>query len=316
MSSTICITGGAGFIGSHVADAFVAQGHEVIILDDLSSGSKHNVPDAAELVVADIRSDKAAQLLHDRKIDVLVHHAAQMDVRRSVENPVFDADVNLLGLLNLLEAARKTGVHQVIFASTGGAIYGEQNVHPADENHPANPVSPYGVAKLAGEHYMYFYHRQYGLNVTCLRYANVYGPRQNPHGEAGVVAIFMHKLLRAEQAVINGDGKQSRDYVFVGDVVKANVAALGHAGFEVFNVGTGIETDVNQLFAEVHHALGAGPVAIHGEAKPGEQQRSSISSAKLRSRLGVSLDILFADGIQETAGWFKTRSLKNSTAKR
>ncbi len=306
MSSTICITGGAGFIGSHIADAIVAKGHEVIILDDLSSGSKHNVPDGAKLVVADIRSNEAAQVLHDRKVDVLIHHAAQMDVRRSVENPAFDADVNLLGLLNLLEAARKTGVRQVIFASTGGAIYGEQDVHPADENHPARPVSPYGVAKLAGERYLYFYHCQYGLDVTCLRYANVYGPRQNPHGEAGVVAIFMHKLLRNEQAVINGDGKQSRDYVFVGDVVKANVAALGRSGFDIFNVGTGIETDVNQLFSEVRRALGTGAPATHGEAMPGEQLRSSISSAKLRDQLGVSPDTLFADGIQETAEWFKT----------
>ncbi len=306
MSSTICITGGAGFIGSHIADAIVAKGHEVIILDDLSSGSKHNVPDGAKLVVADIRSNEAAQVLHDRKVDVLIHHAAQMDVRRSVENPAFDADVNLLGLLNLLEAARKTGVRQVIFASTGGAIYGEQDVHPADENHPARPVSPYGVAKLAGERYLYFYHCQYGLNVTCLRYANVYGPRQNPHGEAGVVAIFMHKLLRNEQAVINGDGKQSRDYVFVGDVVKANVAALGRSGFDIFNVGTGIETDVNQLFSEVRRALDTGAPATHGEAMPGEQLRSSISSAKLRDQLGVSPDTLFADGIQETAEWFKT----------
>ncbi len=305
MASTICITGGAGFIGSHIADAFVAQGHQVIILDDLSSGSKHNVPDVAELVVADIRSDEAAQVLHDRKVDVLVHHAAQMDVRRSVENPAFDADVNLLGLLNLLEAARKTGVRQVVFASTGGAIYGEQDVHPADENHPARPVSPYGVAKLAGERYLYFYQCQYGLNVTCLRYANVYGPRQNPHGEAGVVAIFMHKLLRDEQAVINGDGKQSRDYVFVGDVVKANVAAVGRSGFDIFNVGTGIETDVNQLFSEVRRALGTGAPAIHGDAMAGEQLRSSISSAKLRKHLGVSPDTPFADGIQQTAAWFK-----------
>lgn len=305
MSSTICITGGAGFIGSHIADAFVEQGHEVIILDDLSSGSKHNVPDAAELVVADIRSDDAAQILYDRKVDVLVHHAAQMDVRRSVDNPVFDADVNLLGFLNLLEASRKTGVRQVIFASTGGAIYGEQDMHPADENHPARPVSPYGVAKLAGERYLYFYHCQYGLNATCLRYANVYGPRQNPHGEAGVVAIFMHKLLRGEQAVINGDGKQSRDYVFVGDVVKANVAALGRPGFEIYNVGTGIETDVNELFSEVHRSVGTGSPAIHGAGMPGEQLRSSISSKKLHEALGVSPETPFSEGIKETAEWFK-----------
>ncbi len=305
MPSTICITGGAGFIGSHIADALVEQGHQVIILDDLSSGSKNNVPGSAKLVVADIRSTEASQLFHDHTIDVLIHHAAQMDVRRSVENPLFDADVNLLGLLNLLEAARKTEVRQVIFASTGGAIYGEQDVHPADENHAARPVSPYGVAKLAGERYLWFYHCQYGLDVTCLRYANVFGPRQNPHGEAGVVAIFMHKLLRDEQAIINGDGKQTRDYVFVGDIVKANVASLGRPGFEIFNVGTGIETDVNQLFAEVHKALGVGAPAIYGEGMPGEQLRSSISASKLRNELGIFPDTNFADGIRRTAEWFK-----------
>lgn len=306
MASTICITGGAGFIGSHVADALVDRGHRVIILDDLSSGSKHNVPDGADLVVADIRSDQAAQLFHDRNIDVLIHHAAQMDVRRSVENPIFDADVNLVGLLNLLESARSNGVQQVIFASTGGAIYGEQDTHPADEDHPIRPLSPYGVAKLAGERYLYFYHRQYGLDVTCLRYANVYGPRQNPHGEAGVVAIFMHKLLRGEQAVINGDGAQTRDYVYVGDVVRANLAAIGRSGYQVFNVGTGIETDVNQLFSEVHSALGIGDPALHGPAKPGEQQRSSISSGRLLEHLDVAPETTFSEGIRQTAAWFKS----------
>jgi len=189
MSSTICVTGGAGFIGSHVADALVADGHRVLIVDDLSSGRKENVPRDSELHVLDVRSEEAGQLLVDRKVEVLVHHAAQMDVRRSVADPLFDADVNLLGLLNLLEAARRGSLKQVIFASTGGAIYGEQDEFPADESHVARPLSPYGVAKLASERYLFFYHSEYGLDVTCLRYANVYGPRQNPHGEAGVVAI-------------------------------------------------------------------------------------------------------------------------------
>jgi len=189
MSSTICVTGGAGFIGSHVADALVADGHRVLIVDDLSSGRKENVPRDSDLHVLDVRSEEAGQLLVDRKVEVLVHHAAQMDVRRSVADPLFDADVNLLGLLNLLEAARRGSLKQVIFASTGGAIYGEQDEFPADESHVARPLSPYGVAKLASERYLFFYHSEYGLDVTCLRYANVYGPRQNPHGEAGVVAI-------------------------------------------------------------------------------------------------------------------------------
>ncbi|MCD4749807.1 MAG: NAD-dependent epimerase/dehydratase family protein [Thermoanaerobaculales bacterium] len=307
MPSTICITGGAGFIGSHVADAFVAAGHQVIILDDLSSGCKQNVPTGAELVTVDIRSGEATEVLADRNVDVLIHHAAQMDVRRSVEDPRFDADVNILGLLNLLEAARRTGVRQVIFASTGGAIYGEQDFHPADELHPARPISPYGVSKLASERYLYFYYSQYGIDATCLRYANVYGPRQNPHGEAGVVAIFMHKLLRDEQTVINGDGKQTRDYVYVGDVARANLAALGRKGFNIYNVGTGVEIDVNQLFTEVHRSLGTGSPATHGPPMAGEQKRSCISADLLQRELSVHPKISFSHGISQTAEWFRKR---------
>lgn len=304
----ICITGGAGFIASHIADALLEQGHEITILDDLSSGRKENVPEGAELIVEDIRSPRAAELLKARQIEILVHHAAQMDVRRSVENPVFDADVNILGLLNLLEAARKAGVRQVIFASTGGAIYGEQDVFPADEDHPVRPLSPYGVAKLASERYLYFYHAQYGLDVSCLRYANVYGPRQNPHGEAGVVAIFLDRLLRNEVPTINGEGKQTRDYVYVGDVVRANLAVVGLEGFHTFNVGTGIETDVNELFGAIHSALGKGPDAVHGPAKAGEQLRSCISSALLEKELGVRPEMDLETGIRRTAEWFSSRS--------
>jgi UDP-glucose 4-epimerase len=305
MSSIICVTGGAGFIGSHVADALVAEGHRVIILDDLSSGGRDNVPSGAELCVLDVRSPAAAELIIERGVEVLVHHAAQMDVRRSVENPAFDADVNILGLINLLEAARHGSVRQVVFASTGGAIYGEQDVHPADESHPARPVSPYGVAKLASERYLFFYHHAYGIDATCLRYANVYGPRQNPHGEAGVVAIFLHRLLADEQPVINGDGAQTRDYVYVGDVVQANLAAVGRPGFHIYNVGTGVETDVNTLFERLHRAIGCGPAAAHGPGKPGEQLRSSISSALLERELGVTLATPLAEGLTRTAEWFR-----------
>jgi UDP-glucose 4-epimerase len=305
MSSSICVTGGAGFIGSHVAAALVDRGHRVIILDDLSSGRRDNVPPGAELVVLDVRSREAAALLVDRGIEVLVHHAAQMDVRRSVEDPRFDADVNILGLLNLLEAARRGRVRQVVLASTGGAIYGEQDAFPAGEDHPVRPLSPYGVAKLASERYLYFYHCQYGLDVTCLRYANVYGPRQNPHGEAGVVAIFLHRLLAGQQPVINGDGLQTRDYIYVGAVVNANLAALGRPGFNIYNVGTGIETDVNTLFAHLHRAIGSGPAAAHGPGKAGEQQRSSISSALLERELGVAVSTPLGDGLTRTAEWFR-----------
>jgi UDP-glucose 4-epimerase len=307
MASVICVTGGAGFIGSHVADALLEEGHRVIIVDDLSTGRKENVPAGAELVVEDIRRPDAAELLADREVEILVHHAAQMDVRRSVEDPGFDADVNILGLLNLLEGARRAGTRQVVFASTGGAIYGEQDVHPAGEDHEARPVSPYGVSKLASERYLYYYHHEYGLDATCLRYANVYGPRQNPHGEAGVVAIFLYKLLGDEQPVINGDGLQTRDYVYVEDVVRANLAALGRPGFGIYNVGTGIETDVNLLFEHIHGAVGQGPTATHGPAKAGEQQRSSISSAALERQLGVSVSTPLAEGIQKTADWFKSQ---------
>ena len=307
MSSTICVTGGAGFIGSHVAEALVDQGHRVIILDDLSSGRRANVPAGAELAVLDVRSREAADLVVARGVEILVHHAAQMDVRRSVEDPRFDADVNILGLLNLLEAARRGRVRQVVLASTGGAIYGEQDSFPAGEDHPARPLSPYGVAKLASERYLYFYHCQYGLDATCLRYANVYGPRQNPHGEAGVVAIFLHRLLAGQQPLINGDGLQTRDYTYVGDVVRANLAVVGRAGFGVFNVGTGVETDVNALYEGIRTALGAGPDPLHGPAAAGEQRRSSISSEAIERELGVRVATPLSEGLAATAAWFRAR---------
>ncbi len=278
------------------------------ILDDLSSGRKDNLPPDADLRIVDVRSRAAALIVEQERFDVLFHFAAQMDVRRSVEDPVFDAEVNLVGLLNLLEAARKAGTRQVVLASTGGAIYGDQERYPADEDHVAQPLSPYGVAKLASERYLYFYHRQYGLDATCLRFANVYGPRQNPHGEAGVVAIFLHRLLRDEQPVINGEGLQTRDYVWVHDVVSANLAALGSPGFAVYNVGTGVETDVNTLFELIHRSLGCGRPAIHGPAKPGEQARSSIDSTRLERELGVRGFTPLTEGIARTASWFLERA--------
>ncbi len=307
MGSVICVTGGAGFIGSHVADGLVAAGHRVLIVDDLSSGRKENVPGGARLEVLDVRSPEAARLLVNEGVEVLVHHAAQMDVRRSVADPRFDADVNLGGLLNLLEAGRGGALRQVVFASTGGAIYGDQEAYPAPEDHPVQPLSPYGVAKLASERYLYFYHRQYGLDAICLRYANVYGPRQNPHGEAGVVAIFLHRLLDGSQPRINGDGRQTRDYVYVGDVVRANLAALGRPGFAIYNVGTGVETDVNELYEQIRSALGSDVAAVRGPAQPGEQLRSSISSHRLETELGVCPDTPLPEGIQRTADWFRAR---------
>jgi UDP-glucose 4-epimerase len=305
MGSTICVTGGAGFIGSHVADALVAAGNRVLIVDDLSSGRKENVPKDSELHVLDVRSEEAGQLLVDRKIEILVHHAAQMDVRCSVADPVFDANVNILGLLNLLEAARGGSLRQVIFASTGGAIYGEQNAYPADEEHPARPISPYGVAKLASERYLYFYHCEYGLDATCLRYANVYGPRQNPHGEAGVVAIFSRLILDGENAVINGDGLQTRDYVYVDDIVRANIASLDRPGFATYNVGTGVETDVNNLFNHIAEAADFDGAPTHGPAQAGEQRRSCISSERMLEEMSVAVDTPLSEGIPATVEWFR-----------
>jgi len=306
-NSTVLVTGGAGFIGSHIADALLEQGHRVLIVDDLSTGRADNIPGAAELHRLDIRSAEAARLITSEPIVAIYHLAAQMDVRRSTEDPVFDASVNVLGTLNLLQAAVNGGVKQVIFASTGGAIYGEQETFPAPEAHPARPVSPYGVSKLAAERYLFYFHVQYGLDVTCLRFANVYGERQNPHGEAGVVAIFMNKLLEGETPVINGDGLQTRDYIHVSDVVAANVAALGKPGFHIYNVGTGHETDVVELYREIASSLGVDREASHGPGMPGEQRRSSVDASLLRSELGVPEPLPLADGISRTAEWFKSR---------
>jgi UDP-glucose 4-epimerase len=304
---TVVVTGGAGFIGSHVVDALVEKGRRVLILDNLSTGRAENVNAAAELHELDIRSTEAAELIANENVGTLFHLAAQMDVRRSTEDPVFDASVNVLGTLNLLQAAATASVDQVIFASTGGAIYGEQETFPATEEHPAQPVSPYGVSKLAAERYLFYFFTQYGLNATCLRFANVYGERQNPHGEAGVVAIFMNKLLEGETPVINGDGLQTRDYIHVSDVVAANMAALGRPGFHIYNVGTGLENDVVTLYREIATSLGHDQEAKHGPGMPGEQRRSSVDASLLRSELGVPEPLPFSDGIARTAEWFKTR---------
>ncbi len=305
---TVCVTGGAGFIGSHVAAACVAAGYRTLVLDDLSGGRRDNVPDGAELHVVDIREPAAAALVEGAGVDVLAHFAAQMDVRRSVADPVFDAEVNVVGTLKLLEAARRGGVRQVLFASTGGAIYGEQERFPADEDHPLRPLSPYGVAKLAVERYLFAYHAVHGLPAACLRFANVYGERQNPHGEAGVVAIFLSRLLAGETPTIHGDGGQTRDYIHVSDVVSATLALLGRPGFHVYNVGTGIETSVVELYRDIARALGSERRAEHGPAKAGEQQRSVIDSSRLHRDFPLAQPLPLAAGLDRTAAWFRARA--------
>jgi UDP-glucose 4-epimerase len=303
----ILITGGAGFIASHIADACIAEGHNVVIIDDLSGGFQENVNPKARFYQIDIRSEKLEDVFQKEKIDIVNHLAAQMDVRRSVADPKFDASVNVIGGLNLLECARKHQVKKIIFSSTGGAIYGEQDYFPADEEHPTRPLSPYGITKLCTEKYLFFYKAVYDINYIVLRYANVYGPRQNPHGEAGVVAIFCNKMLKGEKPVINGDGKQTRDYVYVGDVVKANLLALKHDGSAIYNVGTGIESDVNKLFFELRNHLNSSCPEQHAPAKAGEQQRSVISYEKIEQELGWQPTIRLEEGLRLTAEYFKKK---------
>src|SRR3984893_13972626 len=245
----ILVTRGAGFIGSHTVNALVATGqHQVSIIDNLTAGKRGQVNPTAKFHEIDLRDvDEVRRVVEAETPEVIVHLAAQMDVRRSVADPAFDAQVNVVGFLNLMEAGRAHGLKRVIFSSTGGAIYGEQDEFPATEDHPKRPVSPYGVSKLATEAYLFFYKVQYGIDYTALRYGNVYGPRQDPHGEAGVVAIFCGRMLEGKPCMINGDGKQTRDYVFVGDVVRANVAAANASASGPINIGTGLETSVNDL---------------------------------------------------------------------
>ena len=303
-SMRILLTGGAGFIGSHVADQLLARDHEVAIVDDLSSGKRANIAKKATFYERDTR-DGCADVFQEFRPDALSHQAAQMDVRRSVREPTFDADVNIIGTLGLLVNCVRYGVEEVVFASTGGAIYGEQREFPAPEDHPLRPVSPYGVSKLAGESYLFYYHVQYGLPYAALRYANVYGPRQDPHGEAGVVAIFSRNLAAGNASTINGTGEQTRDYVYVEDVARANVLALeGDPPPGAYNVGTGIETSVNELYEVLRRASGRDLPPGYGPAKPGEQLRSFVAPTQAAHTLGWRPEVSLAIGLEETLRFF------------
>ncbi len=303
----ILVTGGAGFIGSNMVDRFISLGHKVVIIDNLSTGFKENVNPKARFYKIDINSKKIEQVFKDEKPEILCHHAAQIDVRKSVADPIFDAKVNIEGTLNLLNNCVRYKTKKVIFASTGGALYGEQDYFPADEKHPERPLSPYGIAKLAIEKYLYFFRESYGLNYVSLRYANVYGPRQNPWGEAGVVAIFTQRLLSGEEAIINGDGKQTRDYVYVKDIVDANLLALNYPESDFFNIGTGIETDVNTIFRLLKKKIGSKQKELHGPKKPGEQKRSVLDSSKAKKILGWSPKYRFEEGIEETVKYYQKK---------
>jgi UDP-glucose 4-epimerase len=301
----ILITGGAGFIGSHLADRLVAAGHEVAVVDNLSTGRREYVPPAAQFFPYDIKSPEAHGLICRWRPQVIAHLAAQMSVQASVSDPVADAQDNILGSLNLLQAAALAGVTKIIFASTGGAIYGDEAPLPGREEYLPQPECPYGVAKLAVEHYLHFYHRQYGIVPIVLRYANVYGPRQNGQGEAGVVAIFIEKFLAGVQPVINGDGRQTRDFVYVGDVVAANVLALDYPAAGIFNIGTGQETDILTIYLMLQGDVGSTLGPVHGPPKPGEQRRSVLNSDRAREHLGWRPQVDLADGLARTVAAFR-----------
>jgi UDP-glucose 4-epimerase len=304
----ILVTGGAGFIGSHVVDACVAAGHDVLVVDNLYTGKRENLNPKARFHELDILDAKTADLIRDEHPDVLNHHAAQMDVRRSVADPLFDARTNILGTIALLEASRQAGVKKVLFVSSGGAVYGEQETFPAPETHQTWPVSPYGVSKRSGELYCHFYLAEYRMPFVAFRYANVYGPRQDPHGEAGVVAIFSGKMLRGEPVTVNGDGKQTRDYVFVGDVARMSVLALERDATGPVNIGTGIETDVNQLAGVLREVSGSRSEVRHGPAKSGEQRRSVVDIRRAADVFGWRPEVSLRDGLARTVEFFRARA--------
>jgi len=314
----ILITGGAGFIGSNVADAYLAAGHDVAVIDDLSSGSAGNVDPRTRWYRVDVRDAELDAVFSEERPEVVCHHAAQVSVRRSVEAPQADAEVNVLGSLNVFEAARRHGTRRIVFASTGGAIYGEQTGPPADETHPCRPRSPYAVAKLAVEHYLDYFRATFGLEAVVLRYANVYGPRQDPHGEAGVVAIFLQRILAGLAPTIFGDGEQVRDFVYVEDVVAANLAALRVATppdeTAVFNVGTGRATSVNELWRVIQAVARPAVGAYHEPARSGDVQRSVLDPARAARQLGWRPAVNVEEGLARTWAWFVEQAGRKAEA--
>ena len=304
----VLVTGGAGFIGSHVVDQFINGGADVVIVDDLSTGRASNLNPAARFYQVDIRSRELDEVFAVERPNFVSHHAAQMNVRRSVSDPFFDADVNILGSLNVIECAKRHGVQRVVYISTGGAVYGEPVYLPCDEAHPINPICQYGASKHTVEHYLYIYQLNYGLNYTVLRYPNVFGPRQDPHGEAGVVAIFTGQMLADEEIVINGDGEQVRDFVYVGDCARANVLAI-HAPSPraIYNLGSGRGTSVNEIFATLQAITGYQRQPVFGPAKMGETRRIYLDANQARQDLGWLPTTALDDGLRQTVDYFRTR---------
>ena len=312
----ILVTGAAGFIASHVADAYVGAGNEVVILDDLSRGAKRNVNSKARFYQCDIRDREAVESIFlAEKPGIVNHHAAQMDVRRGVREPHFDAQVNILGSLNLIESAIANGAHRFIYAATAGAGYGEPKQIPVPENYPINPITPYGISKHTVEHYLFTFQFLYGLQYVVLRYGNVYGPRQSSQGEAGVFAIFSEQMLSGIQPVIYGDGQKVRDYVFVSDVVRANVAALANGTNEIFNIGSGVATKDFEIFEQVRNLLGKTEVQPqYVPRRPGEIDRISLDISKAARFLDWAPQVPLAEGAQRTVRYFQDAALASSAA--
>jgi UDP-glucose 4-epimerase len=301
----VLVTGGAGFIGSHAVDRLLAAGHAVDVVDNLATGRRERVPAAARLHVCDLRDRRLDALLAAARPEVVVHVAAQAAVSRSVADPRFDASVNVLGTIGLLEACRRAGVRRAVYTSTGGAAYGDTDVVPTPEDHPLRPASPYGVSKTTAERYLECWAGLTDSRALTLRLANVYGPRQDPAGEAGVIAIFTSRLLSGAPCVVNGDGEQTRDYVYVGDVADAIARAVKSDAVGVANIGTGAETTVNELYRQLMRLTGAGRPAEHGPARPGEQRRSVLDASRAKALLGWSTTTSLDEGLAQTVAWFR-----------
>ncbi len=302
----VLITGGAGFIGSHVVDQYLAAGYDVVVVDNLSTGRRSNLNPAAKFYEVDIRGPELGQVFEDERPDIVNHHAAQVDVRRSVVDPIFDASVNILGSINLIECAQKYKVKKFVYISTGGAVYGEPEYLPCDEAHPVNPICQYGASKHTVEHYLFMAHYNYGLNYAILRYPNVYGPRQDPHGEAGVVAIFTGQMLDGEQVRINGDGEQTRDFVFVEDCARANLLVSENGDSHgIYNIASEKGTSVNQIYQALKDATGYQKEAVHGPAKVGETRHIYLTAQRAGRELGWEPSVTLEQGLRQTVDYFR-----------